>query len=92
MKPSKSLKLFLLLILLLNSTFSIIAQISPTEINGRVEDKGGNPLSGCTVLFFQADTITGYTTTDNKGKFEIKGLPKGEYKCKVSCIGYEQAS
>ena len=85
-------KLYLTLFLLIISMFSVLAQSSQTEVTGNVEDKGGEPLPGCTVLFLQEDTIAGYTTTDIKGRFAIKGLPAGDYECKVSMIGYDPAS
>ena len=68
---------------------SIIAQ---TEVSGSVGNKEDEALAGCTVFFIQADTIAGGVATDSKGKFQIKGLPAGDYECRVSMLGYKPAS
>ena len=76
-------------VILAAATVSAVAQ---TMVSGSVGNKAGEELAGCTVLFLQADTVTGGAVTDNKGKFELKGLPKGEYECQVSMVGYKPAS
>ncbi len=63
-----------------------------TTVSGSVVNKSGEALAGSTVLFLQADTVAGGTVTDSKGRFELKGLPKGEYECLVSMLGYKTAS
>ena len=63
-----------------------------TVVSGSVANKEGDPLAGSTVLFIRSDTVAGGTFTDNKGKFELKGLPQGEYECKVSMLGYKPAA
>lgn len=68
------------------------AQTAQTVVSGSVADNEGEGLAGSTVLFLHSDTIAGGAVTDNKGKFEIKGLPAGEYECRVSMIGFRPAS
>ncbi|MBO4945186.1 MAG: outer membrane beta-barrel protein [Muribaculaceae bacterium] len=68
---------------------SIVAQ---TVVSGSVANRGGEALTGSTVFFIQADTIAGGVATDSKGKFQIKGLPAGDYECRVSMLGYKPAS
>lgn len=65
---------------------SITAQ---TVVSGSVVTKSNEPLTGATVLFAKSDSIIGGTATDNKGRFQLKGLPAGDYKCRVSMIGYK---
>ena len=77
-----------ILYLLLGIT-SVSAQ---TTVSGSVANKAGEALAGSTVLFMQADTVAGGTVTDSKGRFELQGLPKGDYECQVSMLGYKSAS
>ncbi len=63
-----------------------------TSVSGSVANKSGEALVGSTVLFLQADTVAGGTITDGKGRFELKGLPKGDYVCEVSMLGYKPES
>lgn len=82
-------QLYLILILLFAVSFGATAQ---TVVSGSVENKEGEPLSGTTVIFTYADTVAGGTFTDSKGRFELKGLPMGDYECRVSMLGYKTAS
>ncbi|MBO4945075.1 MAG: TonB-dependent receptor [Muribaculaceae bacterium] len=50
------------------------------------------PLTGATVLFVKSDSIVGGAATDSKGRFQLKGLPAGDYECRVSMLGYKPAS
>lgn len=68
---------------------SIAAQ---TVVSGSVVTKSNEPLTGATVLFAKSDSIIGGTATDNKGRFQLKGLPAGDYECRVSMLGYKPAS
>ncbi len=71
---------------------AVVAVSAQTVVRGSVANKSGEALAGSTVLFIHADTIVGGTATDSKGKFELKGLPKGDYECRVSILGYKSAS
>ncbi len=62
-----------------------------TLVKGSVEERQGIPLQSCSIWFLQADTLAGGTVTDQDGKFELKGLPAGEYVCRVSMIGFKIA-
>ena len=68
---------------------SVVAQ---TVVSGSVVSRGGEVLPGSTVLFFQADTVVGGVATDSNGKFQVKGLPAGDYECRVSMLGYKPAA
>ncbi len=81
-------RLLSLVIILAAAVVSVSAQ---TVVRGSVANKSGDALAGSTVIFIQADTIVGGTATDSKGRFELKGLPKGDYECRVSILGYKPA-
>ncbi len=80
------------LISILSLLLGITSVSAQTTVSGSVANKAGDALAGSTVLFVQADTVAGGTVTDSKGRFELKGLPKGDYECKVSMLGYKAAS
>ncbi|MDE6344888.1 MAG: TonB-dependent receptor, partial [Muribaculaceae bacterium] len=63
-----------------------------TVVSGSVVNNSEDALAGCTVFFIQADTVAGGTATDSKGRFQLKGLPAGNYECRVSMIGYKPAT
>lgn len=48
-------------------------------------------MEGCSVWFLQADTLAGGCVTDKKGRFELKGLPGGDYVCRVSMLGFKKS-
>ena len=81
--------IFSILFLSLFASVSMSAQTTQTAVSGSVVDKEGEALAGSTILFLHSDTIAGGTVTNNKGKFELKGLPTGEYECKVSMVGFK---
>ena len=57
-------------------------QLAPTgAITGRVTDANGDPIEGASVA---ADGATGWTTTDEKGRYRIGGL--SPYKYRVEAI------
>lgn len=81
---------------LLNIIIIIVGALTTTSaqtvVSGSVVGKTGENLVGSTVLFVKADSVAGGTVTDDKGRFELKGLPEGEYECRVSMLGYKPAS
>ena len=81
-----------ILISILSLLLGITSAFAQTTVSGSVANKVGEALAGSTVLFVQADTVAGGTVTDSKGRFELKGLPKGDYECQVSMLGYKTAS
>lgn len=85
-------KIYVLLLLLI---FHFTSTFSETNISGTVEGKvvdqeNGEPMEYVSVAIYnQADEslVTG-TVSDLEGRFEIKGLPQGDYFLEVSFIGY----
>lgn len=77
----KNYYLFLLLVL---SPIFMIAQIS---ISGKITNSKDNiPLPGAHILVVNTEIST---ISDNQGYYEIKNLKPGNYKIKVSYIGFE---
>ena len=72
---------------LLCSIGSLHAQFS---VSGNIKGKDNAPLQGCTVLFMQADSLIGGSTTDKKGDFLLKEMPQGNYVCHISMIGFKK--
>ncbi len=56
-----------------------------STISGTVLDTNSNPVSGANILV--VSTIKG-ATADQKGHYTIPPIPQGQYKLKVTAIGY----
>jgi protocatechuate 3,4-dioxygenase beta subunit len=52
------------------------------SISGRVEDADGNPVKGAFVMI--NGSLYAYGRTNDKGEFEITGLPRGAYSLRVN--------
>jgi hemoglobin/transferrin/lactoferrin receptor protein len=53
---------------------------SETDLTGSAEDKSGGALVGARILVLTPQrTVVATTTTDQSGKFTVKGLPDGQY-------------
>lgn len=76
-------------ILFLIAIFCTSLGMAQNVVKGTVKTEDRSSLQGCTVLFLQANELIGGTITDQKGNFELKELPSGEYVCKISMIGFE---
>lgn len=66
-----------------------LTMMAQTVVSGSVVNKSDEALAGVVVLFANSDSIVGGTTTDSKGRFQLKELPAGEYECRVSMLGYK---
>ncbi len=65
------------------------AEVYTQTIRGQVMDQNtGLPLIGASVSVLPSNPLKG-TTTDTSGRFELKEVPVGRYKLKVSFLGYE---
>ena len=62
-----------------------------SRLTGRVTDKKGTPLEGCSVWLLQSDTLVGGGVSDKKGNFVFDGLREAEYECRISMIGFREA-
>lgn len=54
-------------------------------LEGRVTDDKLNPLPGANILLIGTDFGA---ASDQNGQFKISGLPSGEYRVRISAIGY----
>ncbi len=72
-----------LMILFLIGCVSVGAQSS---ISGKITDKESNPLYGVEVYITQ---LHKGTSTNEEGKFSLKGLPNGDFKISFSYLGYK---
>ncbi|MFZ6034383.1 MAG: TonB-dependent receptor [Melioribacter sp.] len=58
-------------------------------ITGRIIEEDSQPVIGANII------ITGTSfgaASDDKGRYEIRGVPYGQYTLEVSCVGYEKVS
>ncbi|MCH2081747.1 MAG: TonB-dependent receptor [Saprospiraceae bacterium] len=77
------MRYFSLLLLGLALSLNVFAQ---TTITGAITDENGEPLLGANVII---TTIRKGATANELGRYEIKGVPSGEYQITGSYIGYE---
>src|SRR5882672_6539255 len=76
------------LILLLTASSSS-AQLSTSELSGRVTDTSGAVLPGVSVTMTQTDTqATRAAITDADGAYVIANLPTGPYRLEVTLQGF----
>lgn len=59
-------------------------------VKGSVVDTTNTPLTSATVMVLQAadSSLVSFGLTDGQGKFEISGVPKGDFKLQLTYIGY----
>jgi hypothetical protein len=62
----------------------------PTALAGLVSDELGQPLGGATISVFGRSLSRGALTavTDEKGRFELSGLPPGMYRLRAYLSGF----
>ena len=81
MRKNISLRCQFALLLLLFAVGSAMAQ----NIKGKITDNAGQPLIGATALVVE---LNKGAVADRSGQFEISNLPAGNYRLKVSFIGF----
>lgn len=82
----KALTLFFLL-----SVFSMClrAQDSGFPVSGIVFDEQNHPLPYASVVLKAGDKLIKGGMTDDRGRFELVNVPRGEYQLLISTIGYK---
>lgn len=82
-------KIYVLLILGLLSLSSVFGQTS--SITGHISDKNERNLAGGTIrILTDKDSVLTSTSTNEKGRFEIKKIPQGKYVLELSYLGYKK--
>ena len=86
-------RMLFLVVLMLTSTLTIMAQITTSSMAGKVtfEDAKGEEVIGATVVAVHAPSGTRYTAvTNTTGNFTIQGMRTGgPYEVTISYIGYQ---
>ena len=54
-----------------------------------VDSKSGKEIEFAGLVILQDTSVVSHTVSDNKGRFIFRNLPLGEYRLKVSFMGYE---
>lgn len=67
----------------------VYAPIFSQSIKGVIRDKSTKENLEFANVFINNSTLG--TTSDNKGNFELKGIPLGKYELVISFVGYESA-
>ncbi|MCF6405015.1 outer membrane beta-barrel protein [Chitinophaga filiformis] len=82
--------------LLLACCFTLGAYAQRTgTVKGTVSDtSSGQPVTSATItLFRKADSsLISFTMTDNKGAFQLSGIPNGDYRLLITHVKYHNAS
>ena len=82
----------LLLVLLISTFHPALSQTEKLQASGRLLDPTEQGVSFSTVIaFLLPDTLkpAGGASTDDGGNFKIDGLKPGQYKLKVSALGFK---
>ncbi|MBP3787065.1 MAG: carboxypeptidase regulatory-like domain-containing protein, partial [Prevotella sp.] len=86
-------RILFLVVLMLMSTLTIMAQITTSSMSGKVtfEDVKGEEVIGATIVAVHEPSGTRYTAVTNvSGLFTINGMRTGgPYEVTVSYIGYQ---
>jgi len=88
------MKQYYLLLIACCFTLAAYGQRSGT-IKGTVSDTiSGSPVASATItLFRKADSsLVSFTMTDNKGVFQLSGIPNGDYRLLITHVKYHNAS
>ena len=66
------------------------ASVQAQNISGKLVDEQEQPLAYANIVLLQADStfITGQTS-DEKGGFHFSKVTEGDYRLKISSMGYE---
>ena len=83
----KGMKRQLLMMLCL---IGMAASVQAQTISGKLVDEQEQPLAYANIVLLQADStfITGQTS-DEKGGFHFSKVTEGDYRLKISSMGYE---
>jgi hypothetical protein len=90
MNPKNRYALLIIVVLLISSSFAG-AQTATGAIRGKVKERDGKSLAGVTVRAVNErdESKTQETKSDDKGDFELKGVPAGDYTMVFEGPGYQ---
>lgn len=78
------------LALLLLMPMLAMGQSNLGSIEGYVQDEGGEPLIGVTIVAVEQNTnLTRGAVTDDEGNYKLLSLPRGTYNITASYVGYQ---
>src|SRR5437868_12367020 len=77
----------------------LIVLVSSAQKNGTVKGMAFDtiskqPVAGATVTVVEKkdSSLVSFTMTDNAGKFELSGIPNGEYRLMISHANYRNSN
>ncbi|MBS1919775.1 MAG: outer membrane beta-barrel protein [Bacteroidetes bacterium] len=84
----------ILLFLLTGFSFTSFAQKNGTIKGIAFDTLAKQPLASATITVMQKkdSSLVTFTLTDNKGYFELKGIPNGEYRLLITHINYHNSN
>src|SRR2546428_10610331 len=79
----------LLLVLLMGSSVSALAQVSNAVVTGIVTDEQRGILPGVTITMTNAESgVVRSTVTEEYGRYRVGGIPPGRYNVKAELPGF----
>jgi hypothetical protein len=83
-----------LLLILLGSTLNALAQKNGTVKGIAFDTIARQPVSSATVTVMDKkdSSLISFTMTDNGGRFELKGIPNGQYRLLISHVNYHSSN
>ena len=87
-------KIYLLLFLLTGLSISSLAQKNGVIKGVAFDTSAKQPVAAATITVMQKrdSSLVTFTLTDNKGYFEVRGIPNGEYRILVTHVNYRNSN
>ena len=85
---------FLFCILLFSTGLTVTAQRNGTLKGVAFDTLSGKPVGGTTVTLLQRrdSSLVSFTMADDAGRFEITGIPDGEYRMMLTHVNYNNSN
>ncbi len=87
-------KIYILFFLLTALSISSFAQRNGTIKGVAFDTSAKQPVAAATITLMQKkdSSLVSFTLTDNKGYFELKGIPYGEYRLLITHVNYRNSN
>src|SRR5574338_582044 len=87
-------KIYFLFFLLTAFSVSSFAQKNGTIKGFAFDTSAKQPVAAATITVMQKkdSSLVSFTLTDNKGYFELRGIPNGEYRLLVTHVNYRNSN